>query len=445
MNRKIKIFLNTMILLALIYGCKKEVDLNKLPDIPILVQPINGEITGADTVTFVWQCKDSEGDDILYKFYISEDSTSWKEVEEYGNSYVTTLELLSHAPENYYNYYPLKEGKKYYWKVKAENSFFGSNPEQESGESVSEVRCFYTTPRNVGSIDCSYNDQALNLSWVDTDDLDYVEITCQPSLSNIEQPIVVDAGVQKYNLTGLTNYTKYTLNIKAINNLGIASEPFTIIEMPLPSDFCVHDADFNLYNTITIGNQVWLAQNMKATHYNDGSPVGNYYSQEAIAGYGFCYHPSVALNQTKSIAPKGFHIATDNDWKVLEQYIGLPSNELDILNSFNGIGAVKYMTPRGALTKCGKALASSSGWSDYEGLIGNGTDYYHLSIYPSGYLWGIDGIPGFTGDIAHILTSTVSPYESTTTIVRVISNQSDGIFRAHGFIHVSGTIRCVKN
>jgi len=444
MNRIIKIFSHTMVLLALIYGCKKEVDLNKLPDVPILVQPINGAVTGADTVIFVWQCKDSEGDDILYKFYISEDSTSWKEVVEYGNSYETTLELSSHAPENYYNYYPLKEGNKYYWKVKAENRFFDSKPEQESGESVSEVRHFYTTPRNVNSIDCSYNDQALNLSWVDTDDLDHVEITYQPSLSSIEQPIIVDAGVQRYNLTGLTNYSKYTLNIKAINNLGVASEPFTIIEMPLPSNFVVHDADFNLYNTITIGNQVWLTQNMKATHYNDGSPVGKYCSPEPIAGYGFIYDPSVAFHQTKSIAPKGFHIATDDDWKELEQYIGVPSNELDILNSFNGIAVIRYMTPRGTLTKCGKALASSSGWNDYNGLPGNGTDFYHLTFYPAGYSSFKKGAT-FTGDIAHILTSTVSPSGTISTIVRVISNQSDGIFRADGSIYIWGNIRCVKD
>lgn len=446
MNRILNTLAFTMIVLALIYGCKKEKTLNKLPDIPILLQPSNGAVTGADTVTFVWQCKDSEGDDILYKFFISEDSTSWKEIEVYnGNSFTTTLKLLSLAPQNYYNYYSFKEGQKYYWKVKAENNFFDSNPEQESGESVSDVRHFFTSPRNVGSLDCSYNDQTLSLSWEDPDDLDYVEITFQPAISSIVQPIIVNAGVNKYDLTGLTNYTKYTLTIKTINKIGISSNPYTFVEMPLPANLCVHDADFNLYNTITIGNQVWLTQNMKATHYNDGSSVGDNYNQETIAGYGFCYHPSVALMKNKSIAPHGYHIATDEDWKELEVFIGVPANELDILSSFNGIGAVKYMTPRGNATKCGKALASSTGWVDFESNVGNGTDFYHLSIFPTGYSFATGAAPGFSGSIAHILTSTVSPYESSATIVRVISNQSDGIYRAVGFSGVTGTIRCIKD
>jgi uncharacterized protein (TIGR02145 family) len=425
------------------FACKKEEDANKLPGTPVLFEPMNGSVTGTDSLVFKWQeSQDAEGDKIAYTLYISSDSVNWKQIPA---GFGTTVKLSGLVPSNYWNYYLFLKGQKYYWKVKAENYFEYSSPKIEEGESVSPIGSFYTTPPGVSTLRDTSGHQFVNLYWSDPENLDHLEITFTPSVSTISQPINVNAGMGGMKVQGLENGTVYTFALKAFNKLGHVSVADTIRSMPvLPNQ--VYDADYHIYTTVKIGAQTWLAQNLKVTCYQNGIPIDKtLYSKEAEEGYGFCYHPWVALDQVKKIAPRGYHIATDGDWKVLEEYIGMPASDLDIISSFNGIGAIKNMKERGAAVKCGKALAATSGWNDYNAKGGNGTDFYHLGIYPAGYTYGSEALPGFTGDIAHILTSTVSPIENGVTIVRVVSNQSDGIYRAYGFTHVGGTIRCIKD
>ena len=90
----------------------------------------------------------------------------------------------------------------------------------------------------------------------------------------------------------------------------------------------VTDIDGNVYNTIRVGNQVWTIENLRVTHYNDGSPIskipdkdtwekhGNnslgaycYYNNNSAANaekYGVLYN-WYAVN-TDKLAPKGWHI-----------------------------------------------------------------------------------------------------------------------------------------
>jgi uncharacterized protein (TIGR02145 family) len=419
-------------LLLLSFACKKENDNNKLPSAAVLLEPLNGSVAGSGAVVFKWQeSQDPEGDDIEYVVYISKDSVNWK-------SYTTLNNTTLTAPAA-----DFEQGEKYYWRITTENSFSGTVPAHEEGVSESNVFYFYTTPPSVSELRDSSGHQFVNLYWKDPENLDHVEITFTPQVSSITQPLRVNAGTGKIEMTGFENGTIYSFYVKAFNKLGHVSVTDTIKSLPL-LPINVHDADFNIYSTITIGSQNWLIQNLKATHYQDGSPIEqSMYTQEVDEGYGRCYYPSVALDKIKKIAPKGYHVASDEDWKALEKYIGMPEDEINILSSFNGIGAIKYMTERGATSKCGKSLSSTKGWDDFGTKVGNGTDFYHFNMYPTGY--AMSETLGFTGSIAHILTSTISPSENNVTIVRVISNQSDGIYRAYGFYGVFGTIRCIKD
>jgi uncharacterized protein (TIGR02145 family) len=98
----------------------------------------------------------------------------------------------------------------------------------------------------------------------------------------------------------------------------------------------VKDIDGNVYKTITIGSQTWMAENLRVTHYSNGDPVPNvkdntkwsqqtsgaYCSYEntrnpdTIATYGLLYNGYAVLDSSE-LAPEGWHIPSDEEWSTL--------------------------------------------------------------------------------------------------------------------------------
>ena len=101
----------------------------------------------------------------------------------------------------------------------------------------------------------------------------------------------------------------------------------------------VTDADGNAYNTVTIGSQVWLKENLKTTKYSDNSPIPlvedaaswkklevpaycwyNNDSSSYKATYGALYNWHVI--NTNKICPTGWHVPSNDDWTALTEYLG---------------------------------------------------------------------------------------------------------------------------
>ncbi|WP_289846765.1 fibrobacter succinogenes major paralogous domain-containing protein [Colwellia sp. E2M01] len=94
----------------------------------------------------------------------------------------------------------------------------------------------------------------------------------------------------------------------------------------------VQDSDGNIYRTVKIGEQTWLAENLRTTTYQDGSKVNTGFIPDDDANnlltYGRLYDWHDATDE-RNICPKGFRIASDNDWKQLEKAIGISAQAVE--------------------------------------------------------------------------------------------------------------------
>jgi uncharacterized protein (TIGR02145 family) len=102
----------------------------------------------------------------------------------------------------------------------------------------------------------------------------------------------------------------------------------------------VTDAEGNVYQTVRIGSQWWMAENLRATHYRNGDliprvtdPTAWQYlttgarceydnNTDNIVVYGRLYN-WFAVSDNRGIAPEGWHVPTDNEWKQMEVYVGI--------------------------------------------------------------------------------------------------------------------------
>ncbi len=143
-----------------------------------------------------------------------------------------------------------------------------------------------------------------------------------------------------------------------------------------PNAETVKDIDGNVYKTVKIGNQVWLAENFKTTKYNDGIPIPNVTNSDTWAGLStgaYCNYDNLESNvdtygrlynwyavNTDKLAPVGWHVPTEDDWIILENYL--------ITNGYNYDGTKDL----NKINKSAKSLASTTGWelSNYPGTPG---------------------------------------------------------------------------
>jgi uncharacterized protein (TIGR02145 family) len=143
------------------------------------------------------------------------------------------------------------------------------------------------------------------------------------------------------NITGLNAGTKYYVRAYATNSIGTAygdEQSFTT-QAPV-SDMT--DIDGNVYKVVKIGTQIWMAENLKVTHYKDGTLIpevqavfGPPVSWLNMTTGGWCYYNNDAANNTAygklynwhavnsgKLAPQGWHVPTDAEWITLVNYLG---------------------------------------------------------------------------------------------------------------------------
>ncbi|MFN2371732.1 MAG: fibrobacter succinogenes major paralogous domain-containing protein, partial [Candidatus Krumholzibacteriia bacterium] len=168
----------------------------------------------------------------------------------------------------------------------------------------------------------------------------------------------------------------------------------------------------NIYHTVTIGNQVWMVENLKVTHFKDGTAI-NHVVQDDWFGYPFAAYCDYLDNPTwsasygrlynwsavmdpKGLAPEGWRIPNDNDWQVLEMSAGMLAAEADIMNAWRGsdeggklkeAGTSHWVIPNtGATDEFGFA-AMPGGWrgaGGHESSVELAGRYWTSNIYNGG-------------------------------------------------------------
>ena len=223
----------------------------------------------------------------------------------------------------------------------------------------------------------------------------------------------------------------------------------------------VKDYDGNTYRTVQIGSQCWMAENLRTTHYSNGTsiPQGNsesettgyWYYPDGNSGnkrtYGLLYNwPAVMHGSSSSssnpsgvqgICPVGWHVPSDAEWTQLTSYVK---------------GHNEYVCPGCSgtddewTTFCiAKALASTSGWmSDTDpcavGNDQNSNNATGFSAVPAGRY---NGSVGYFGGFAYFWSAT--QYYSSTAYYRPLSYRGAGVSRPNIYKNYGCSVRCVRD
>jgi uncharacterized protein (TIGR02145 family) len=264
--------------------------------------------------------------------------------------------------------------------------------------------------------------------------------------------LAIGSGMGEYsaNMTDLSEGTIYYFKAYAKNGVRISYGE----EQTFTTEGFVTDYDENTYNTVRLGDQLWMAENLKVTHYPDGSSIplvtdntdwanladNNtddaycFYNNNSSSEYGALYTYAASLNA----CPAGWHLPSDAEWTELENYLAD--------NGYNYDG-----TTGGGLIKIAKAMATMSGWdlSSTTGAVGN-SDYPAIcnassfSSLPGGYRYN-DGIGtfGYAGGYGCWWSST--EYGSTVSYFRRLGYSVAYVYRDNNYKSNGFSIRCVRD
>jgi uncharacterized protein (TIGR02145 family) len=165
----------------------------------------------------------------------------------------------------------------------------------------------------------------------------YVSELINPETSGTKLQIGADTGIFIIQLSGLTPNTEFYIKGYAKNAKGEGLGDQVTFTTPNT----VTDYDQNVYETVTIGTQVWMAKNLRTTHFLNGDLIPTTttptldISSETTPKYQWSYNGDDAnaltygklytyytITDTRSVCPAGWHVPTDAQWIALENTLG---------------------------------------------------------------------------------------------------------------------------
>jgi len=247
-------------------------------------------------------------------------------------------------------------------------------------------------------------------------------------------------------LTNLTENTTYYVRAYATNSVGIAyGEEISFATLnssgngePCPGSETVTYGG-QVYNTALIGGQCWFRENLNIgemilgdDEMEDNSSIEKYcfnddplnceefgglYQWEEVMQY-------TGVSGTQGICPTGWHVPTDDEWKILEGYVDSqypvfdPEWDNDEWRGFD----------------VGKNIKSNTEW--------NGLDLYNFNALPSGSR-GYNGNFNQLNQVSYLWSS--DEWSSGTSWSRYLDTSSDQSYRLAAFKVYGFSLRCIRD
>jgi uncharacterized protein (TIGR02145 family) len=186
-------------------------------------------------------------------------------------------------------------------------------------------------------------------------------------------------------ITGLLPNTLYHVRAFAINSSGTGYGNEVTFTTQQGGVGNITDIDGNVYHTITIGSQTWMVENLRVTSFRNGDPVlqvtgntqwcslnsaacCNYNNDINIAKvYGRLYN-WYAVQDTRNLAPVGWHIPTEPEWQTLIDYLG---RDTIAGGKLKEAGISHWISPNNGATNLYGFTALPGGSRGYQGKFYN--------------------------------------------------------------------------
>lgn len=244
-------------------------------------------------------------------------------------------------------------------------------------------------------------------------------------------------GTFEVTISGLEDGTIYYYRAYATNNSGTAyGQEYQFITP-------VTDVEGNVYKTVKIGDQVWMAENLKVTQYNTEDAIPNVTNNDAwtaLTTDAYCWANNDAASykdlygalynwhavNTGNLCPEGWHVPTDAEFSAMEIALGMDQ------------AAANETGDRG--TNEGKKLKNTTGW-DTE--AGNGTNESGFTALPAGYRSYQTGKSEGLRLITYFWSSTER--NDDIAYYRMLEDGKETVNRSGTYKAAGKSVRCIKD
>ncbi|MEN8204292.1 MAG: fibrobacter succinogenes major paralogous domain-containing protein [Bacteroidota bacterium] len=261
---------------------------------------------------------------------------------------------------------------------------------------------------------------------------------------------------------GLDPATSYYIRAYATNGLGTAygeETSFTTLALDPPVDF-----NGNTYTSVKIGQQIWMAENLKCTHYADGSPIplveeSSPWDNLEISDQAYCWYDNDISNSNvygglytwaaamkgatsssenpsgvQGVCPNGWHLPSDLEWQELERHLGMSKAEAEnawrergefVGGKLKEAGLVHWDSPNIGATNETGFTALPAGYRENSSVD-----------YPLGYRW-----KGYA-----TMFWTATSKEESSIWFRMLGSDDSYIGKSdNNYPTVAYSVRCVKD